>query len=156
MYRDTVAPSTAVANCQVKPTDAWQINQSDCRLAGDRVGDRDAPQREPTQEIVGPINRIDDPAALSCFSPAPLPEKPILRKGFGQARADQRLDLAVGNTDEVLRPLRLARQGRATCEKSSGEVPASRISWVATVRRASIVMVARRPPVNSAIAWARR
>ena len=102
MYRYAVAPSTVVANCRVKPTDAWQINQSDCRLAGDRVGDRDAPQRKPTKEIVGPVNRIDDPAALSRPSPALLPEKTILRKGLGQARADQRLDLAVGDTDEVL------------------------------------------------------
>ena len=60
--------------------------------------------------------------SLARPSPALLPEKTVLRKGFGQVGPDQRLDLAVGDADEVLRPLGLTCQDFATCEISGCEV----------------------------------
>src|SRR6516164_7834619 len=122
MYRHAVAPGAATADRRVKSADARQINQSDHRLADDRIGNRDAPQGKAAKEIVGPVDRIDNPAALARPSPALLPEKTILRKGLGQPGADQRLYLAVGDADKVLRPLRLACQGLATRKISSCEI----------------------------------
>ena len=132
------------------------MDQPDHRLPRDSVRDRDAPQWKAPQKIVSAVDRIDDPAPLASPSPALLPERTILREGLGQTSADQRLDLAVGDANEVLRPLRLARQSGATGEISGREVPSLADQPVATVRRVSIVMAADRPPGYAAIAWAWR
>src|SRR6266852_1366838 len=112
LYRYAVARGTLTANSGVESADAWQVDQADHRLARDRIGDRDAPQGNPAQEIVGAVDRIDHPAALAGGAAALLAEKAVAREGLGKAVADQRLDLAIGDADEILRSLGLARQGR--------------------------------------------
>src|SRR6266478_8751867 len=105
MYRSPVAPSATIANSRVEPGDAGQVDETDHRFAGDRISDGDAPQRKPAQEIVGAVDRIDHPAALTGGSATLLADKAVVRKGFGKAGTDQRLDLAICDADEVLRSL---------------------------------------------------
>src|SRR5439155_24235284 len=50
MYRYAVASGSPAANSRVEPVDAWQVEQADHRLAGNRIGDGDAPQRHAAQE----------------------------------------------------------------------------------------------------------
>jgi hypothetical protein len=110
VYRHAVACGSPPANSGVEPIDARQVDEADHRLTGDRVGDGDTPQRKPAEEIVGAVDRIDYPAALTGEAAALLPEKAVVRKGVGQPGPDQRLDLAIGEAHEVLRSLGLARQ----------------------------------------------
>src|SRR6202030_1832235 len=50
------------------------------------------PQGKAAEKIVRAVNRIDDPAALASPPSALRSEKAILRRGLGQASADQGLD----------------------------------------------------------------
>src|SRR5438270_252140 len=108
MNRYVVARGSATANSGVEPADARQIDQADDRLAGDRIADRNAPQRQPAQKIVGAVDWVDHPAALTGGAAALLAEKADIRKGFGQPGPDRLLDRTVGDADEVLRSLGLA------------------------------------------------
>src|SRR5215472_5311072 len=123
MYQHAVAPGATSAHRRIQPTDARQMDQPDHRLPGDRVCDRDAPQWKASQEIVSAVNRIDDPAPLACPSSALLAEKAVRRKSLGETGANQGLDFAIGDADEILWSLGLARQVFAVGEMSGRELP---------------------------------
>ena len=65
--------------------------------------DRDAPLRDPEQEVRGAVERVDDPAqpAAAARVRALLAEHPVVRPGGEQAVADQLLGRDVGLGDEV-------------------------------------------------------
>ena len=123
MYRDAVAPGATSAHRRIEPADARQMDQPDHRLPRDHVRDRDTPQRKAPQEIVSAVNRINDPAPLPCLSSALLAEKAVRRKSLGETGANQGLDLAIGNADEILWSFGLARQVFAVGEMSGRELP---------------------------------
>ena len=99
------------------------MDQPDHRLSRDRVCDRDAPQRKAPQEIVSAVDRIDDPAPLPYLPSTLLAEKAVRRKSLGETGANQGLDFAIGDADEILWSLGLARQVFAVGEMSGRELP---------------------------------
>src|SRR6516165_5670986 len=146
MYRHAVAPGAATADRRVKSADARQINQSDHRLADDRIGNRDAPQGKAAKEIVGPVDRIDNPAALARPSPALLPRKPSSGKASASrvriSASTSRSATLTKSCGPFVSRVRVTRRAKYPAARS----PASWIRWVATARRAWIVMAVRRPP----------
>src|SRR5215472_3900001 len=122
MYRHAVAPGATSAHRRIEPADARQMDQPNHRLPRDHVGDRDTPQRKAPQEIVSAVNRINDPAPLHCLSSALLAEKAIRRKSLGETGANQGLDLAIGNADEIVWSFALRRWRFAAREMSGREL----------------------------------
>ena len=103
------------------------------------IRDRDIPVRNSAQEVVRAVDRIDDPAPFERTGERAsrlLAEESVLRKRGADLAAQQRLDVAVRVTDEVLRPLELdgqplaiakvlgwrahRRDGRRTAQMRSG------------------------------------
>ena len=77
------------------------------------------------------VDRIDDSAALDAA--ALLPEKTVVRKGFSQPGPDQRLDLAIRDADEVLRPFVSRVKAALRAQYPAARSSASRITAVASV-----------------------
>src|SRR6516225_667827 len=99
------------------------MDQPDHRLPRDSVRDRDAPQWKAPQKIVSAVDRIDDPAPLPCLPSALLAEKAVRRKSLSETGANQGLNLAIGDADEILGSLGLACQGLAVGEVSGRKLP---------------------------------
>ena len=88
------------------------------------IGDRNVPERDAAQEIVRAVDRVDDPQALRIAGERRgrlLAEEMIAGKRARDFPANEILDLAVGDADEVLRALLLDRQRIAPMPEITGE-----------------------------------
>lgn len=73
------------------------------RLVVDKQRDQRGPHRHAAHEVLGPVDRVDDPAARGVPVHAELlAEHGVLRAVLGQLREDQLLGAAVGVGDRVM------------------------------------------------------
>jgi hypothetical protein len=119
-----VAPRAAATTRVVQLAGDRIEDDAELRAPVDDVGDRDVPVRHAAQEVVRPVDGVDDPAAIDrAFEPGRglLAEEAIAGKRRGQLGANQRLDLAVGAAHEILRPLELDDEPVAVAEMPERE-----------------------------------
>ena len=77
------------------------------------IRDRHVPVRDSAQKIVRAVDRVDDPQPFGIAGERRggfLAEKMIAGKRARNLAANERLDVAVGDADKILRPFELDRQ----------------------------------------------
>ena len=101
------------------------VDDADLALVVLDVGNRHAVIAHPAQEIMGAVDRVDDPDVIELaleHRRGLLAEERIAGKRRGEATPDQLLDRAIGAADEILRALVLDDQGLPLREEIVGKL----------------------------------
>ena len=98
VYGCAIQESASAARGVIRIAKCGEVADASHRFVFHFQTDQDSPMAVAAHEVLGAVDRVDDPAsaALRLFARAFLAQYPIVGKGFHQCLADQRFALAIG------------------------------------------------------------